>query len=106
MANEKAKPGSAARDERDIRQRPADEYDDDLARDDRRASSAGTMSDLADQGAGAGHAAGGFAAPRPGTDQGEFSQHARRGQAESPRELTPDQREREREGHSGGARDS
>ena len=106
MANEKAKHGSAARDQHDVAQRPADEYDDDLARDNRRDSAAGTMHDLANRGADAGHADGPLDTAGARTDQGEFPQHARRGQAQSPVEATPNQPEPKREGHPGGARDS
>ena len=106
MANEKAKHGSAAGDPRDAQARPDDQYDEDLARDNRRGSEAGTMADLANHGERAGHTEGSLNPTGARTDQGEFPQHARRGQAESPVEATPNQPERSREGHPGGARDS
>ena len=105
MSDQKAKHGSAARGEDDARQHPADQYDDDLARDNQRHSGGSTMGDLAHPGANAGHAPGPLNAAAPGTDQGEFPQHARRGQAQSPVEETPNQPEPKREGHRGGARD-
>jgi len=83
-----------------------DEFDQDLERDNRRDSTGSTMADLANQGADAGNAPGPLSATGPETDQGEFPQHARRGQAQSPVEDTLNQPERKREGHSGGARDS
>jgi hypothetical protein len=106
MADQKARHGSAARDPEDIQQRPPDQYDEDLARDNRRHSGGSTMGDLAHPGADAGLASGPSNATGPGTDQGEFPQHARRGQAESPVEETLNQPEHKREGHHGGARDS
>jgi hypothetical protein len=106
MANQKAKHGSAAGDPKDAQARPDDQYDEDLARDNRRDSAASTMADLANRGEGAGLADGPLNATGTRTDQGEFPQHARRGQAESPVEATPNQPERSREGHRGGARDS
>ena len=106
MADRKIKHGSAARDADDAQARPADEYDEDLQRDNRRDSGGSTMADLANPGEGAGHAGAPLSAPGARTDQGEFPQHARRGQAQSPVEDTLNQPERKREGHSGGARDS
>ena len=106
MPNQKAKHGTAARGEDDAQQRPADEYDEDLARDNHRHASGSTMSDLAHPGADAGLASGPLNASGAGTDQGEFPQHARRGQAQSPVEDTLNQPEPRREGHHGGARDS
>jgi hypothetical protein len=90
----------------DARAESGDDFDKDLERDNRRDSQGGTMADLASPGADAGHADGPLNASGSGTDQGEFPQHARRGQAQSPREETLNQPERHREGHPGGARDS
>jgi hypothetical protein len=90
----------------DARAEAGDDFDKDLERDNRRDSQGSTMADLASPGADAGLAGGATNAPGGGTDQGEFPQHARRGQAQSPREDTLNQPERHREGHPGGARDS
>ena len=106
MANEKAKHGSAARTEEQAQAAPKDEYDMDLQRDNRRDSAAGTMADLANRGDESGNAGGPVSASSGDSDRGEFAQHARRGQAESPREETLNQPEPHREGHKGGARDS
>jgi hypothetical protein len=107
MANQKARHGSAAGDERDAKARPSDEYDRDLERDNRRdAGEGGTMADLANPGASAPQVSAPVNSSGGRTDQGEFPQHARRGQAESPVEETLNQPEHHREGHPGGARDS
>ena len=106
MSNQKARHGSAAGSPQDAQARPDDQYDEDLTRDNQRDTAAHTMSDLANRGEGAGLASGPIDPAGSRTDQGEFPQHARRGQAQSPVEETPNQPERSREGHPGGARDS
>ena len=90
----------------DARANAGDDFDRDLERDNHHDAGAHTMADLANRGAEAGHAEGPLNASGARTDQGEFPQHARRGQAESPVEETLNQPERTREGHPGGARDS
>jgi len=95
--------------EQDAKAAAGDDFDKDLERDNRRdsggAAGGSTMSDLANGGQG-GDASAPMSATDDRTDQGEYAQHARRGQAESPREETLNQPERHREGHPGGARDS
>lgn len=81
-----------------------DDFDKDLERDNRRDSGGSTMADLANRGDVDGDAAAPISASGSRTDRGEFPQHARRGQAQSPVEETPNQPERKREGHPGGAR--
>ena len=83
-----------------------DAFDQDLERDNQRDSPASTMGELANRGEGAGLAAAPVDPTGSRTDRGEFPQHTRRGQAQSPVEETPNQPERSREGHPGGARDS
>jgi hypothetical protein len=106
MADRKIRHGSAAGDERDAQARPADEYDEDLERDNQRRGTGSTMADLANADRAGGNPELPLSASSAGTDQGEFPQHARRGQAQSPVEDTLNQPERKREGHPGGARDS
>jgi hypothetical protein len=105
MSNRKVKHGSAAGDAENAQARPDDQYDEDLHRDNQRGAGGSTMADLAHPG-GAGDATGPMSATAGRTDGGEFPQHDRKGQAQSPVEETPNQPERKREGHAGGARDS
>lgn len=87
--------------QQNARAESGDAFDHDLERDNQRDnqrdSAASTMSDLAD---------GPVDPTGSRTAQGELPQHARRGQARSPVEETPDQPERSHDGHPGGARDS
>ena len=106
MSDRKIKHGSAAGDAENAQARPDDQYDEDLRRDNQRASQGSTMADLADADRAGGDPLGPTSATSARTDQGEFAQHARRGQAQSPVEETPNQPEPKREGHHGGARDS
>ena len=92
--------------EQDARAAAGDDFDRDLECDNHRDTAAHTMSDLANPGADAGLVPGPLNATGSRSDQGEFPQHARRGQAESPVEETLNQPEHKREGHPGGARDS
>ena len=83
-----------------------DDYDMDLERDNQRRSDGSTMADLANRGETDGDASAPMSATSEDTDRGEFPQHARRGQAQSPVEDTLNQPEHKREGHPGGARDT
>ena len=86
-----AKHDDSARQER--RERPADEYSRDLERDNRRDAEGSGVEQMA-------RGESGPAAPLPDDGAGkEHRQHARKGQAESPREQTLNQPERKREGH-------
>jgi hypothetical protein len=87
-----AKHDDNARQER--RERPADDYTDDLERANRRDAEGSAVEELA--------RGQGVAAPMPEPNAGaakDHTQHARKGQAESPRELTLNQPEKKREGH-------
>jgi len=91
--------------ERDDDAGGGDEYERDLKRDNQRDRQRHTMSDLADEMA-AGPEVGDRTAgqplpsrPSPETDQGEFPQHARKGQAESPVEDTHYEPPKRKEGH-------
>ena len=86
-----AKHDDNARQER--RERPADGYSADLERDNRRDTEGSAVEELA-------RGQGGTPAMPPGAAaEREHTQHSRKGQAESPRELTLNQPERKREGH-------
>ncbi len=95
--------------EQDARAAAGDEFDRDLERDNRRDGHRSTMADPAAREGDTGNTGSPgqpVSAAGDRTDQGEFPQHARRGQAQSPVEETPNQPERKREGHPGGARDT
>jgi hypothetical protein len=73
-----------------------DEYDEDLARDNRRGREGEGMSDLAAE-TRAGNA--GFTPSDGVEDRHGWRSHARRGQAESPVELNHNEPPRKKEGH-------
>ncbi len=92
--------------EQDARASAGDDFDKDLERDNHRHGVRSTMSDPAGNDSAASDAGTPASATGSRTDQGEFPQHARKGQAQSPVEETLNQPEPKREGHPGGARDS
>jgi hypothetical protein len=73
-----------------------DQYDDDLARDNRRGREGEGMSDLAES-TRAGNA--GFTPSDGRDDRHGWRSHARQGQAESPVELNHNEQPRRKEGH-------
>jgi len=92
--------------EQDARAAGGDDFDKDLERDNHRHSPKRPTGDPASGDDGADDADAPVSAAGSRTDQGEFPQHARKGQAQSPVEETLNQPEPKREGHPGGARDS
>lgn len=84
-----------------------DDFDKDLERSNHRASGGSALGNLPDAVRNDTAAESStVTSSDAGTDQGEFPQHSRKGQAQSPVEETPNQPEPQREGHKGGARDS
>ena len=76
--------------------RQLDDFDRDLERDNQREGEGSTMADLAGGGGGGGSNAN----TQPHVSGGEeHRQHARQGQAQSPRERTPNQPPKKKEGH-------
>ena len=77
-----------------------DEFDKDLERDNQRRTQESGMSDFAEPRVDAGSGV-----TQPAVHGGEeHRQHARQGQAQSPRELNLNQPEKKKEGHHPGAR--
>ncbi len=78
--------------------RTEDDFDRDLERDSQRGRERSTMADLPDEMAGGPAGASPTSQPHV-TGDGGHRQHARKGQAQSPAELTPNEPPKHKEGH-------
>ena len=100
MANRKAQKDERTGNNRSGDHDRLDRYDQDLMRDSSSANDQSTMAGLAGQAGESRGDEGGITLPHVGTEDGrEHPQHARQGQAESPREATHYEPPKHKEGH-------